>query len=69
MQRFKAKLSKSYEIVCFARDKGQYEHYLASLKKHSNLSIEYRDTDHLIIPDVEVQQDLIHGNNFQTNTN
>ncbi|MFT8417179.1 MAG: hypothetical protein ABF639_14315, partial [Lacticaseibacillus paracasei] len=50
MQRFKAKLVKSYEIACFARDKGQYEHYLASLKLHSNLSIEYRDTLHLIHP-------------------
>lgn len=61
MQRFKARLSKSYEIACFARDKGKYEHYLASLKLHSNLSVEYRDTNHLILPDTEVQQDLIHG--------
>ena len=63
MQRFKAKLSKSYEIACFARDKGQYEHYLASLKLHSNLSIEYRDTLHLIRPDSDVSEDLIHGHN------
>lgn len=28
MQRFKAKLIKSYEIACFKRDKGQYEHFL-----------------------------------------
>ncbi|MEN3115976.1 hypothetical protein [Lacticaseibacillus paracasei] len=61
MQRFKAKLTKSYEIACFKRNKDQYEHFLSSLKQHSNLSIEYRDTNHLILPDTEVQQDLIHG--------
>jgi hypothetical protein len=61
MQRFKAKLTKSYEIACFKRDKGLYEHFLSSLKQHSNLSVEYRDTNHLILPDTEVQQDLIHG--------
>ena len=68
MQRFKARLRKSYEIACLKRDKNQYEHYLASLKKHSNLSIEYRDTNHLILPDTEVQLDLIHGHNNLNNS-
>lgn len=69
LQRFKAKLSKSYEIAGFARDKGQYEHYLASLKKHSNLSIEYRDTRYLICPDKYIQKDPIHGHGaIPTNT-
>lgn len=63
MQRLKAKLVKSYEIACFARDKGKYEHYLASLKLHSNLNVEYRDTLHLIHPDSDVFEDLIHGHN------
>ncbi|MCI0373546.1 hypothetical protein [Lacticaseibacillus paracasei] len=61
MQRLKAKLVKSYEITCFGRYKRQCEHYLVSLKKHSDLNIEYRDTNHLILPGAEVQQDLIHG--------
>ncbi|MGE9133941.1 hypothetical protein [Lacticaseibacillus paracasei] len=63
MQRFKAKLSKSYEIACFKRDKGQYEHFLSSLKQHSNLSIEYRDTRHLIKPDKMIDYDPFHGHN------
>ncbi|QOP57258.1 hypothetical protein N4T21_15830 (plasmid) [Lacticaseibacillus paracasei] len=69
MQRFKARLSKSYEIACLKHDKGVYEHYLASLKKHSNLSIEYRDTRYLICPDKYIQNDLIHGHGaMPTNT-
>ena len=63
MQRLKAKLIKSYEISCFKRDKGQYEHFLSSLKQHSNLNIEYRNTRHLIHPDSDILEDLIHGHN------
>ena len=63
MQRFKAKLSKSYEIACLKRDKNQYEHFLSSLKQHSNLNIEYRNTRHLIHPDSDILEDLIHGHN------
>ena len=61
MQRLKAKLVKSYEIACFKRDKSLYKHYLASLRQHSNLNIEYRDTRHLICPDKYIQKDPIHG--------
>ncbi|RNE16747.1 hypothetical protein [Lacticaseibacillus paracasei] len=64
MQRFKAKLVKSYEIACFDRDKSHYTHYLKALKQHSNLSVEYRDTNRLFRPDNEIKVDLIHGHNL-----
>lgn len=61
MQRFKTRLSKSYELACFARDKGLYKHYLDALTKHSTLSVKYRDTRYLIYSDSYTFEDLIHG--------
>ena len=68
MQRFKAKLIKSYEIANFDHLNEQYLAYLTALKQHSNLSVEYRDTNHLIRPDNVTKIDLIHGHHLHNET-
>ncbi len=62
-QKLKARLVKSYEIACFKHDEAIYNQFLSALKEHSNLSIEYRDTRHLIKPDKMIDYDPFHGHN------
>ena len=62
-QKLKMQLVKSYEIACFKHDEATYNQFLSALKEHSNLSIEYRDTRHLIKPDKMIDYDPFHGHN------
>lgn len=64
-QKIKAQLVRSYELLTFAKDENRYQQVMTALKQHSKLSIEYRDTRHLIHPGTSVVQDTIHGHHSQ----
>lgn len=63
-RRFKTKLVRSYELLALVHDKQKYQQVLADLKSVSQLSIEYRDTAHLVEPTPEIKVDKIHGHHF-----
>ena len=48
------KLHYSYDLVEFEHNKAKYGQVLKDLKEHNHLSIEYRDTDHLVHPGTDV---------------
>ena len=50
-----------YDLVEFTRNESKYEEVIKDLKEHSKLTIEYRDTHHLIMPGNYVNQDSEHG--------
>lgn len=54
-------LHYSYDLVEFEHDKAKYGQVLKDLKEHSNLFIEYRDTDHLVHPGTDIVFDASHG--------
>lgn len=56
------KLVRSYELVNFPNhDEKLYQQVLADFKAASNLSIEFRDTRHLVHPGTDILQDTVHG--------
>lgn len=60
-QKLKSRLVHSYELLMFSNEDDNYRLVMTALKKHSKLTIEYRDTRHLIHPGTSVVQDTIHG--------
>lgn len=60
------KLHYSYDLVEFDHDKAKYGQVMKDLKAHTNLSIEYRDTHHLVHPGTDVVFDPSHGHAFST---
>lgn len=61
-------LLRSYELVHFSnQDQALYQQVLADLKKTSRLSIEFRDTRHLIHPGTDIVQDTVHGHGSHAN--
>ncbi|GAA2983727.1 hypothetical protein [Lentilactobacillus parakefiri] len=63
-RKLKTKLVRSHELLALVHDRHKYQQVLADLKKISHLSIEYRDTAHLVEPMPEITTDKIHGHNF-----
>lgn len=55
------KLHYSHDLVEFERNKAKYGQVLKDLKAHSQLTIEYRDTNHLVHPGSDVAYDPSHG--------
>lgn len=64
----RTKLLRSYELVHFKRDPEDYRHVMNNLREWSNLSIEYRDTKHLIHPGTDIVQDTTHGHSARNQT-
>lgn len=61
-KKFGTKLVRSYELLCIPnRNSALYQQVLADLKAASNLSIEFRDTHHLVHPGTDILQDTVHG--------
>lgn len=60
-QKVRTKLQHSYELVHFPRDPKLYGIMIKKLKLLSKLSIEYRDTKHLIHPGKDITYDAVHG--------
>lgn len=65
-QKQTAKLSRSYELLSFKRDPKTYARIMAHLKQISHLSIEYRDTHHLIVTGPMPTTDPVHGHGQAT---
>lgn len=64
-QVLKKRLIRSSELVEFPNTKRiLYEEVLAAIKAETNLSIVYRDTNHLVHPGNDVQVDQQHGHAF-----
>lgn len=63
-RKLRTKLVRSHELLALVHDKRKYQQVLADLKSISNLSIEYRDTSHLVEPIPEITNDKIHGHNY-----
>jgi hypothetical protein len=59
-------LHYSWDLVEFEHDKAKYGQVMRDLKQHCNLSIEYRDTDHLVHPGTDIVFDASHGHGFST---
>ncbi|WP_155287374.1 hypothetical protein [Lacticaseibacillus zhaodongensis] len=57
----RTKLTRSYELVHFARDPVLYKEMLAALRRMSKLRIEMRDTRYLIHPGTDITHDTVHG--------
>lgn len=55
------KLTHSYDLLEIKHDPKLYEAVLRDLKSHTELSIEYRDTDHLVHPGQNINIDNNHG--------
>lgn len=60
------KLHYRWDLVEFERNKAKYGQVLKDLKDHCQLSIEFRDTDHLVHPGTDVVFDASHGHGFST---
>lgn len=61
-------LLRSYELVHFKRDQADYRYIMSNLREWSNLSVEYRDTKHLIHPGTDIVQDTAHGHSARNQT-
>lgn len=61
-----ANLVHSPELISFDRDEDTFKQVLADFKSVSNLSIEYRDTRHLIHPGEDIVHDTVHGHDHST---
>lgn len=59
-------LRHSYDLLEIPHDPDLYQRVLADLKAHTQLSIEYRDTRHLIHPGADVLRDQDHGHQQST---
>ncbi|BDZ31585.1 hypothetical protein RA086_10205 [Lactiplantibacillus sp. WILCCON 0030] len=60
-QRANEKLLHSYELLELPHDPALYQTVLADLKAHTQLTIEFRDTHHLVHPGTNIVHDLEHG--------
>ncbi|KRK72888.1 hypothetical protein [Lacticaseibacillus nasuensis] len=60
------KLHYSDDLLEIPHDPVLYRRVLADLKAHTNLSIEYRDTHHLVHPGTDITFDASHGHAFST---
>lgn len=60
------KLHYSKDLLEFKRGKSKYGQVIKDLKDHYQLTIEYRDTHHLIHPGTDIIHDLSHGHGFST---
>ncbi|GAA3190588.1 hypothetical protein [Lentilactobacillus kefiri] len=63
-RKLKTRLVRSHELLALVHDKDKYEQVLTDLKQISHLTIEYRDTSHLVEPIPEITKDKIHGHNY-----
>ncbi|WP_010623419.1 hypothetical protein [Companilactobacillus versmoldensis] len=59
--REKDKLLHSYDLLEIPHKEELYRQVLIDLKKHTQMSIEYRDTKHLVHPGSDIVHDLSHG--------
>ncbi|WP_054718754.1 hypothetical protein [Lacticaseibacillus manihotivorans] len=68
MQSYKhgTKLHYSDDLLEMPRDKAKYGQVLKDLKEHCKLSIEFRDTHHLVHPGTDITFDASHGHAFST---
>lgn len=55
------KLIHSYDLLEIPHNAQLYEQVLADLKAHTQLSIDYRNTRHLVRPGKIIGKDLDHG--------
>ncbi len=60
-RRANERLVHSYDLLEIPHDPAVYDQVLADLKRHTQLSIEYRDTHHLVHPGTDIVRDLTHG--------
>ena len=60
-RRNHTKLVHSYDLVEFKHDPELYREVLHDLKAFTNLTIEYRDTHHLVHPGMDIKSDMVHG--------
>lgn len=60
------KLIHSYDLLQIQHDVKLYTQVLDDLKKHTQLTIEYRDTHNLVHPGKDIVRDLMHGHNVDT---
>lgn len=56
----------SYDLLEIPHNESMYKEVLKDLKKHTQLRIEYRDTDHLVHPGRDIVKDLAHGHYSST---
>lgn len=63
LQTFKKneRLVYSYDLLEIEHDEKLYSEVLQDLRNHTQLRIEYRDTDHLVHPGKDIQLDKSHG--------
>ena len=68
MQSYKhgTKLHYSDDLLEMPRNKALYGQVLKDLKEHCKLSIEFRDTHHLVHPGTDITFDASHGHAFST---
>ncbi|ETY74369.1 hypothetical protein [Lactiplantibacillus fabifermentans] len=60
-QRGGERLIHSYDLLEIPHRVALYQEVCHDLQAHSALSIEYRDTHHLVHPGADIVQDLAHG--------
>lgn len=65
-QRANEKLLHSYDLLEIPRDETLYQQVLADLQAHTKLSIEFRNTHHLVHPGTNIVHDLEHGHGRST---
>ena len=65
-RRVPYKLVHSYDLLEISHKKGLYQQILHDLKQHTKLTIEYRDTHHLVHPGQDIKKDLAHGHHAST---
>ena len=54
-------LLHSYDLLEIPHDQATYQQILTDLKAHTQLRIEYRDTDHLVHPGKDIKYDVKNG--------
>ena len=59
-------LHYSDDLLEIPHDPALYRQVLTDLKAHTNLSIEFRDTHHLVHPGTDIVTDLQHGHGQAT---
>lgn len=60
-QKSDERLIHSYDLLEMPHDKELYQQVLVDLRSHTELSIEFRDTHHLVHPGKDIVRDLMHG--------
>ena len=59
-------LIHSYDLLEISHEPHLYQQVLTTLKQHTQLRIEFRDTHHLVHPGADLKQDLVHGHQTPT---